>query len=150
MTAHTDDALETYRALLRTVRRLRRFVNAAVKEHGLTGAQFALLTSIPPEGIPLTQLASRSWADPGNVSGTVDRLEEAGWVERRRSPEDRRVVLICLSERGAKLLETLVPQHRAAVAEAFRGLNGEEMAQLRRLLGAILPGDTEGVGDPWP
>lgn len=132
-----EESLHTYRTLMQTARRLRRFVNSTLKEQGLTGAQYALLTSIPPEGIPLTQLASASWADPGNVSGTVDRLESAGWVERKRSQEDRRVVLICLSDEGAELLRKLVPQYKAAVNEAFAGLSSAQMGQLRELLALI-------------
>ena len=134
---HADDALHTYRTLLYTARRLRRSVNAILKEHALTGAQFALLNAIPPEGIPLTQLASLSWADPGNVSGIVDRLESAGWVERQRSEDDRRVVLIRLSDRGRAILPQLRPQHRTAVARAFAALSAEDMKQLRDLLARI-------------
>lgn len=137
--SHKEEALRTYRALLFTARRVRRSVNAILKEHALTGAQFALLNSIPEEGIPLTQLASLSWADPGNVSGTVDRLENAGWVVRERSEDDRRVVLISLSERGREVLAELKPQHEAAVATAFHGLELAEMETLRELLAAIRP-----------
>ena len=134
-----EAAMLTYRALTRTARALRRSVHATLKEHGLTGAQFSLLTSIPPEGIPLTQLASRSWADPGNVSGTIDRLESSGWVTRERWAEDRRVVLVFLSERGRELLAKLVPRHRKAVECAVRGLSLEQMEQLRTLLAALNP-----------
>lgn len=137
--SHSEDALLTYRTLIHTARRVRRSVNAILKEHTLTGAQFALLNAIPPEGIPLTQLASLSWADPGNVSGTVDRLENGGWVVRERSEDDRRVVLISLSERGRMILDELRPQHLAAVSSAFRSLGSEDMKVLRELLAAIQP-----------
>lgn len=135
----SEAAMLTYKMLTRTARALRRYVNVTLKEHGLTGAQFSLLTSIPPEGIPLTQLASRSWADPGNVSGTIDRLESSGWVVRERSVDDRRVVLVFLSERGRELVEALVPRHREAVDRAFHGLSCEQMEQLRTLLEALQP-----------
>lgn len=137
--SRVDAAMQTYRMLTRTARALRRSVNATLKEHGLTGAQFSLLTSIPSEGIPLTQLANRSWADPGNVSGTIDRLESSGWVTRERSADDRRVVLVFLSDRGKELLAALVPRHREAVDRALSGLSLEQMEQLRTLLAILQP-----------
>lgn len=132
-----EEALLTYRTLLSTARRLRRSVNAILKDYALTGAQFALLSAIPEDGIPLTRLASLSWADPGNVSGIADRLEDAGWVERKRSSEDRRVVLICLSEEGRDIVRKLSPKHQTAVAEAFQDLDSMEMKQIRASLSKI-------------
>lgn len=137
--SHAEDALQTYRTLIHTARRVRRSVNTVLKEHSLTGAQFAILNSIPTEGITLTQLASLSWADPGNVSGIVDRLEGAGWVVRTRSKDDRRVVLIRLSDSGRDIVTMLAPQHREAAATAFKALSADEMNTLRELLGRIEP-----------
>lgn len=138
-------ALETYRALLRTSHRLKRSVRPLFARHGLTGVQFGTLTRIPPEGIPLTRLAAMSWADPGNISGVVDRLEREGWVRRERSQEDRRVVLIFLSERGRVLVEELVPLHRAAVIRAMEGLNENELATFGRLLDRLAPPVPDGA-----
>ncbi len=82
-----------------------------------------------------------------NVTGLVDRMEERGLVERIRVPDDRRVVLVELTDYGRRLLEEtdllrddllvrvlgqLEPEHRAALAvavarlrDAVRGLAAE-------------------------
>ena len=78
-----DPTVATFRRLLRTSLSMKRAMGALFAEAGLTGAQFHTLVRIPDDGIPLTRLAARSWADPGNASGVVDRLERDGLVERQ-------------------------------------------------------------------
>lgn len=136
-TPESDETLETYRALLRTALYLKRAMKTLFSRYNLTGAQFGTLTRIPPEGIPLTHLAEMAWADPGNVSGIVDRLEREGWVQRQRSSQDRRVVLIALTAQGRALLDEILPQHRAAVRQVMGGLTAAERATLRDLLARI-------------
>lgn len=87
-----DPTVATFRRLLRTTLSMKRAMGAVFAQAGLTGAQFHTLVRIPDEGIPLTRLAARSWADPGSASGVVDRLERDGLVERRAASHDRRVV----------------------------------------------------------
>ena len=133
----SPDALETYRSLLRTTQRLRRAVRALLSEYDLTGAQYATLTRIPPEGIPLTELAKMAWAAPSNSSGVVDRLEREGWVRRRRSSDDRRVVLVELTPEGKELLERIHPRYVQRVEELMAPLGESERAALVELLAKL-------------
>lgn len=134
------DSVEAYRALLRTSLRLRREVRKLFNRYGITGAQFGLLTRIPPGGITLTQLAETAWADPGNTSGVIDRLAREGWVTRTRSEEDRRVVYVCLSEKGAGLLRDLTPRYTEAVSRLMSPLSPDETAAFHHLLAKIESG----------
>lgn len=143
--ATINETLETYRALLRTALYLKRAMKTLFSRYNLTGAQFGTLTRIPPEGIPLTQLAEMAWADPGNVSGIVDRLEREGWVQRHRSSQDRRVVLIALTAQGRALLDEILPLHRAAVRQVMGVLSAAERATLRDLLARIEGQVGEGI-----
>lgn len=129
-----EERVHTYRSLLRTSLRLRRHVRRLLNSYGLTGAQYGLLTRIPPEGIALTQLAATAWADPGNTSGVVDRLVREGLVQRTRSTQDRRVVMISLSDAGRELLAKLTPLYTQAVSDLMQGLSLQEVAALQTLL----------------
>lgn len=133
----TLDIVDVYRSLIWTSRRLRRELRSLFEEYGLTGSQFAILTRIPDEGTTLTQLAQTAWVDPGNTSGIVERLVREGWVSRTRSEEDRRVVIITLSDKGRRVLDGLKPKYRSAVQELMAGLSREESAELARLLEKI-------------
>ena len=138
MDHHCDDAADptvaTFRRLLRTTLSMKRALGALFAEAGLTGAQFHTLVRIPDEGIPLTRLAARSWADPGNASGVVDRLERDGLVERRAAPHDRRVVLVHATPAGRALVSRLWPEYVSGIHRIMEPLNAEEQAHLNELL----------------
>lgn len=129
-----DPTVATFRRLLRTTLSMKRALGALFAEAGLTGAQFHTLVRIPDEGIPLTRLAARSWADPGNASGVVDRLERDGLVERRAAPHDRRVVLVHATPAGRALVSRLWPEYVSGIHRIMEPLNAEEQAHLNELL----------------
>src|ERR687887_1689209 len=66
------------------------------EERGITGAQFGVLRCVADAGsggLMLSDLSRRLLVTCGNITGVVDRLEQAGYLRRDRSSEDRRVVL---------------------------------------------------------
>lgn len=75
-----------------------------------------------------------------NVSRLIDRLAAAGYVEKRKSPEDGRGVMICLLPPGETLLKAMWPCYRDAVEAEFASrLDDGDAATLWRLLGKLLP-----------
>ncbi|MCK7610755.1 MarR family winged helix-turn-helix transcriptional regulator [Roseibium sediminicola] len=75
-----------------------------------------------------------------NVSRLIDRLVTAGYVDKRRSPEDGRGVVICLLPEGEQLLKSMWPCYREAVeAEFAADLDKEDLEALWRILGKVLP-----------
>ena len=129
-----DPTVATFRRMLRTTLSMKRAIGALFADAGLTGAQFHTLVRIPDEGIPLTRLAARSWADPGNASGVVDRLERDGLVERRAAPHDRRVVLVHATPAGRSVVSRLWPEYVSGIHRIMEPLNAEEQAHLNELL----------------
>ncbi len=129
-----DPTVATFRRLLRTTLSMKRAIGTLFAEAGLTGAQFHTLVRIPDEGIPLTRLAARSWADPGNASGVVDRLERDGLVERRAAPHDRRMVLVHATPAGRSVVSRLWPEYVSGIHRIMEPLNAEEQAHLNELL----------------
>lgn len=91
------------------------------RRYGLTYAQYEALAVISRAGpgveLSLGQIAAGVKCSRGNLTGIVDRLERAGWISRRRSAQDRRVITIQLtdSERLGELTAS-VEQHRAHLA----------------------------------
>ena len=140
-----DPTVATFRRLLRTTLSMKRALGALFAEAGLTGAQFHTLVRIPDEGIPLTRLAARSWADPGNASGVVDRLERDGLVERRAAPHDRRVVLVRATPAGRALVSRLWPEYVSGIHRIMEPLNAEEQAHLNELLERLAGREDEDV-----
>jgi DNA-binding MarR family transcriptional regulator len=85
-------------------REFERLSNEAMRPLGLTGAQADALVVIGQAGpISLKDLGELLIAEAGHPSRLVDRLVEAGYVERRASAEDRRRIEISLTPAGRRL-----------------------------------------------
>ncbi len=87
-------------------RRLRR-------EFSATLPQFDLLSQLyrQKDGLRLGELSKRTMVTNGNITGLVERLEVEGLVIRERLPDDRRVVVACLTPKGQKTFEAMAEAH---------------------------------------
>ena len=71
---------------------------------GLSIPQFDVISTLTEEeGVTQQELAARLYVTKGNVSGLIDRMAEAGLVERRATPGDRRARAIHLTPHGRVL-----------------------------------------------
>ena len=71
------------------------------------GVFSAMLLANANPGIAQTDIASQLGIDKASVVSLIDRLEHSGWVERRRSTEDRRRQGIFLTPEGVKACRSL-------------------------------------------
>lgn len=79
-------------------------------ELNVTPVQFGALQVVARQpGIDQRTLAGRIALDTSTIGGVVDRLEGRGWLERRRSTEDRRARLLHLTPAGQQVLAQAVP-----------------------------------------
>lgn len=98
------------------IRRFERFSEDAVQAYGITPLQYLLLLHI--KGFPgrdfatVGELATRLQAKPHGVVALVTRCEEHGFVERRQSETDHRVVEIHLLAEAERVLQHLAALHR--------------------------------------
>jgi len=131
---------ETVRVWLRFVRLQQRLSNgiaAELRAIGLSIPQFDLISTLGErEGITQGELAQRLYVTKGNVSGLVDRLVEAGLVERRAIPGDRRSHALHLTEKGRDHAQRGIAAQRAFVARTLGRLPEEDVAELDRILRA--------------
>jgi DNA-binding MarR family transcriptional regulator len=89
-------------------RLMRRRFDARARLIGVTRAQWRVLTTLSRvEGINQGGLAERLEVEPITLCRMIDRLEEAGHVERRRDPTDRRAWRIYLTDTSRPLLDKL-------------------------------------------
>lgn len=103
-------------ALRETVRAFQRESELIARANGLTPQRHLLLLMIKgaPDGserATITELVSRLRLAQTTVSDLVRRAEEVGLVERERSPNDRRLVLLRLTPEGERRLARSVRQH---------------------------------------
>jgi DNA-binding MarR family transcriptional regulator len=74
----------------------------------------------------------------GTMTNRIDQLEKAGFVERVVNPDDRRSVLIALTDEGFGVVENTVGAHVANQQRLTQNLTGDEKAELDALLRRFL------------
>ena len=88
---------------------------------GLTRAQWQVLAHLARhEGINQAGLAEILEIEPITVGRLIDRMEEAGWVERRPKPNDRRVRLLYLTDKAWPVFERMRALGDLSAAERDR------------------------------
>jgi DNA-binding MarR family transcriptional regulator len=107
----------------------------------LSPADFAVIAVLRRQGAPFTcpqsTLMARLALTSGTVSVRLARLEKKGIVERRPG-DDRRGVLVTLTERGARLFDEVAPEHLANEDVLLSSLTDEERGRLATLLRKLL------------
>lgn len=118
-----------------TARLMRRDFERRSRETGITRAQWQTLAHLQrQEGLNQAQLAENLDIEPITVARLVDRLESAGWVERRADPRDRRMRRLYLTETAKPLMKQFRALADETIGVALAGLDSDERTQLFDLL----------------
>lgn len=128
---------ETYLNLLRTATVLFADFERLFKQCGLSEPQYnvlRILRGAGGDGLPSTDIAGRMITRVPDVTRLVDRLEAAGLVERARTPEDRRVVLVRITDKGRNVLADLDRPLLGLHKRQLKHMTRDELKELSRLL----------------
>lgn len=118
---------------------LRDPIARAVESMGLTPQQLHTVMWLSREGrLTMGTLAQRLGITEKTVTGLVDRLERNGCVERVRDEADRRVVHVCLAERGLAVARKLEASFRVRMRAMLEVLESRDREDLFRILGVLL------------
>lgn len=125
----TNAVMATADAFLRESQRL-------FRPFGLTAAQYNVLNVLAPQAAGMSQreLSDYLVVDRSNVTGLLDRMEKAGWVQRADDPADRRIYRVTLTPSGRSLWRKVEPRYRAVVAQVTRGVTAKRMTECIALL----------------
>lgn len=131
-----------------TSRMMRRAFDARARSIGVTRPQWQVLVTLGRhEGINQGGLAEQLDVEPITVCRMVDRLQEAGLVERRADAADRRSWRLHLTPRAHELLDQLRPLADAMIEEAVDGISPENRKLLVRLLTQVRENLTRRQGE---
>lgn len=139
-------------AVLADVSRLmRRSFNERARRIGVTRPQWQVLTVLTrQEGCNQGRVAELLDIEPITLSRMIDRMEDAGLVERRRDPADRRAWRLFLTDRARDLIGELRPMGREVTDIALEGISKRRQEALRDTLEQIrrnLSRQAEDAGD---
>lgn len=115
--------------------RLRRSFNRYARHTELTYPQVRVIGMLNKEqGIRQAVLAQRLDIQPISLARLIDRMEMAGWVERRPDPLDRRAVQLFLTGKSQPLLKQLHKTRGNFESDVLANFSDSEIKQLQRLL----------------
>jgi DNA-binding MarR family transcriptional regulator len=108
-------------------------IHTLLEALGLYRGQPSLLQALwEHEGLMHTELARRLQVQPATITKMLQRMEKAGFVERRPDPDDQRVSRVYLTEAGRVVRSDVQQVWRQLEEEAFAGFTLEERVLLRR------------------
>ena len=86
------------------------------------------------DGSSLTQISQGLMLENPTVTGLVDRLEKSGYVKRSDHPDDRRVYLVNLTEKGNRVASKALPIVKRLNEEIKKGYSREEIEGFKKVL----------------
>ena len=123
---------------------MRDHMNPLFAKAGLQPGEFDVLATLRRSGAPYllspTRLYEALMISSGGMTDRLDRLERAGFVERRPDPSDRRGKLIALTESGKRVIDETLGQHVANEQRMLSVLTSGEQEKLNRLLKKLISG----------
>jgi DNA-binding MarR family transcriptional regulator len=135
LTADGAKALQAVRGLVASLSRTARVVE---QRTGMSNAQVFLLRQIAAESdLSVNELAARAMTHQSTASVVLSRLERRGFVQRVRSPDDARSVVLRLTAAGRRLLRRAPAPATSEIVAAIARLSPREVRMLRNGLTAL-------------
>jgi len=121
-----------------TAHALRRAFDRRAVGLGVTRAQWKVLFKLTrtPE-LRQIELADILEIEPITLTRIIDRLEEAGLVERARDPDDRRAWRLHVTAKAQPLIAKLRGVADEMISEAFAGIDAKDIEITRQVLGRV-------------
>ncbi|AWX57006.1 MarR family transcriptional regulator [Brevibacillus brevis] len=111
------------------------FINNWLEEESISPKQFILLRVLHQKGrSTVSELATILKLSNSATTIALNRLVKAGFIDRVRDEQDRRVVWVTLSQQAIPTLEGLLCDRRALVGKLLENLNDDELEQFTYFL----------------
>lgn len=124
--------------VVRTARSMKKVLDARLAEYGITSSQHSVLNALAQkDGLSLSEIGKRVYLDKPAITGLADRLEKDGYVVRKRTARDRRVIHLWLTDKGRQLLKEFEDVVATTDQELIQQLSPEELGSFRNMLNRI-------------
>ncbi len=130
-------AMEVFGALLGASAELLSAINSSLARRGVSQARFRLLLRLRragPRGLHPRELAENLRIERASVTGLVDGIERSGLAKRLPFEGDRRSIMVTLTPKGIRFIDSLAPERLRRVAELMSCLSEAERYTLTGFL----------------
>jgi DNA-binding MarR family transcriptional regulator len=119
-------------------RKLFKRLTPFAQQEGLSIAEFLVLWKMHRKvSCRVLELAGETGLPPSTLTGILDRLTAEGWLEREADPEDRRVVVMKITQKLRQLIRHVSQASQRSLAKAFRQLPPDLIERLSADLAAV-------------
>ena len=131
----TNLNLSTLIVFTRAEQKIHKMEYQTIKEGGLTNSQFAVLEVLYSKGdLKICEIIEKILTTSGNVTVVIKNLEKDGLVSKNSDPEDKRSMLISITDKGKKIMDEIFPKHVDNINNIFSILTTEEKLELKKIL----------------
>jgi MarR family 2-MHQ and catechol resistance regulon transcriptional repressor len=132
------DPVHGWLVLVKAFQAASKYLYAGLAETGIDDTDFRILEALLNKGpLPVNTIGPKVFLTPGSISTAVDRLVERGLVSRVESPEDRRVRVVSLTQKGKRLIAPIFRKHAAEIKKVFADAIPQELRVLETTLKKI-------------
>jgi DNA-binding MarR family transcriptional regulator len=138
----TGDEQETWRSFLAMQKLIRETLERQLQQDAHMPMTYyiilAMLSEAPDRTMRMTELAAIAGTSQSQLSHAATRLEESGWITRRRCLDDKRGYLAVLTDDGFNALTAAAPGHVESVRTVlFDALSAEQVRQLKSIADSV-------------
>ena len=128
------DFSEIYKLINRINKKFEKLQRRIIQKENLTTAQYSILQQLwKTDGVQFKTLANECCCSQSTITGIVDTMEKKDIVVRKMNPEDRRSVLVILTDKG-KTLEKETPNINTILDNCCSGFDPNDIEDLTKLL----------------
>ncbi|WP_297632336.1 MarR family transcriptional regulator [uncultured Clostridium sp.] len=121
-------------ALSRAEQKVHQKEYVTIKECGLTVSQFGVLEVLNHKGdLKICDIIEKVLGTSGNITVVIKNLEKDGLIKKYPDPEDKRAVLISITEKGKNIIDNMFPKHLENINNIFSVLTDEEKQDLIKI-----------------
>lgn len=112
--------------------------NNYLKEYDISPEQWSLIFRVVERsGLTQKELSDSTYKDQANITRSIDRLEQKGFLKRIENPNDRRSFQLVPTQDAIALVERIIPLSQAFNAQLTQGFSEEETKMLIALLNKV-------------
>ncbi|MFN1835581.1 MarR family winged helix-turn-helix transcriptional regulator [Balneola sp. MJW-20] len=128
------NTLNVFIKLMRASESMNARLTRHLTDNNLTISQFGTLEVLLHLGcLNQKEIGEKLLKSGGNITMVIDNLEKRGFVKRETDPNDRRAVIISLTDQGRSFIEEFFPLHLEKIMEEFSVLTESEKETLARI-----------------
>lgn len=106
---------------------------------GIAKSHAFILSKLNENGpMKVSDLATSLCITPGGMTGLADKLLSLGYIKRKRSETDRRIVELEITGDGIEILQTIRKRNRQLIEKLFEGFTEDDATHLVKLIRQII------------